>query len=1820
MTKEDLAFIRALREQGVDVTFSQPPQMQGGFIENTAPASTTAVNIPPIDVENIIAQDAVMRQRAANNADAQRLIQSGVIKQYAQSDPGTIDYPSTDRRSTNYVGNPNWSFAAPNMTGKQRADAESYHGDIIGSELLGLGVEKLASKVYGATKQIIRNKNLSKTLANNLDEATLNPDLIEGVQPKIQQSSGKQLFHGSNNPNLKLDDIFFTEPNPNVGARPGKFASRAAKSGDPLNMPGGFYTNDKPVAGWMGRGDYRYSMDIPAEAKIFNWEGKFSDNISVKELQKLKNQGYDVIKGKNIVGEVEYIPLNKDIISNWTKYKKGESIPTESLASSDNLILDSKKVKEVQDDIAFTQKAKELQSKVPLTRVVDKSNLVVKDGKLFNSVEPYTVMTGEGLTNTTSARNTSHWSYGHVGDPGHGNWKGKSTAIISDYETLSKKGYALDLDPTDTFFYNSKNMELPEGSLILTRDKKLYDDIIKNTNQKNVKYYPNTTNDEFESIVNSYGKREGDKRGIKTFEDYLEKNWKEGKNVAHYKPSSEYKSVGFQGHGKNPAQPELGDFASIREGHPDWNPDLKTVGSPFGGGSSKVHGNTPLFTIERSGNYRLSENMFDLHPNSSEFKDLLTYPKEIQLSELEKYKSLKRRKPGSKSIAELENAMAKNSGFNSYADFKKNVGLPQYQGGGKEVPELQGGEVENKGVPYSPAITEGTNINIYQDQLNRIYPDQKVKVNGKWGPDTEALHRRFKADKAKFKAEAEFRQDFREAMPLTGFGEAVFPGATRVISAFADDIFRKQTGIGEDYPVRTEYDLTKDQNKVAKDLTRQNLSKGTSFISYPQYKTVSPNKAYSNRTGIKTAKALLTDPAFQLQSELGNTSIVITPETFTSEPDTFLIDQYDFNERSYKNLSRDPNMTAGQKLLESFGQALGPYGIARNVAQYFGSNEGDPSSKQYIIQINEDTPELQEGLVEAKVDNTAVNFVNPFLEQELYKQNQAIAAEELRRSKAENPGVIKELMLPSAAEKALNIAANPVQAFGYSVRGEDMPMGLLPNSDNNIDMVLDMVNPFSWANYAVEAGKSAKQGDVLGAGLNLLGAVPGVEIPGVTLGAKTFTSPVVNKVKPVVDDMVDMLTFRQARKNFGNLKFDLENKFLPEKISADNISNKAIQGQSVQGLGYDRFDQTLGGRVSKDNVDNELFRTSARTFGQKYFDPSVIDLLENLSNYGDVSKAVMLGHKLNLADLGQMRRFNTRPLNLTLGGEYTNFLNTQNLSKNFTASDELLADFYTRGYDSFFNSPTNPIRRDYMALALDKKAGVRNPSPRELGLLWQGFDRFHKDARKRLESSILKTKLNEPTSLFRLERDDFPVTVRRNGNTYATKYSDMQVGDILLPDNRFKSSSYDKPAFYGNMGAVINAPAGQSALVPNITGVRNYTNELEAILPSQLELQVKQVSDRLPYFERGQLKNMMLDKSYDFDIVNPYKKGGVEKMKQGGMEQQRFSKEDLAFMRAVREQGVEVTFSGYKNDSPDRNNAANLIPSGNITMENVDKPVFAMDSKGNSTVMQPGQNYKFPGNAVLEVPMGQSGMVENGIPLLQSGISNEQAIYMANNGISQGYQDYTSSNLTNLDKSKAGSGSESGSMEDGTGFGMSDALAIGSGISQISNSLAQLGPESSTEVGSVSGMGGSREQAVEGTIGGTLSSIPIVGQFYQIGSGIGKGFEAGANSLYAEGDRAGGEAMTAMQGIFDPASQFGRNAELWEAGYISDAQAVGGLLGGVIFGGAAGMDRRVREIADRQYKGAMTRATGGMHIAGTPSAESAGKFSRSTGYPKPKRT
>jgi hypothetical protein len=76
-------------------------------------------------------------------------------------------------------------------------------------------------------------------------------------------------------------------------------------------------------------------------------------------------------------------------------------------------------------------------------------------------------------------------------------------------------------------------------------------------------------------------------------------------------------------------------------------------------------------------------------------------------------------------------------------------------------------------------------------------------------------------------------------------------------------------------------------------------------------------------------------------------------------------------------------------------------------------------------------------------------------------------------------------------------------------------------------------------------------------------------------------------------------------------------------------------------------------------------------------------------------------------------------------------------------------------------------------------------------------------------------------------------------------------------------------------------------------------------------------------------------------------------------------------MRNKRLPGLSIKTSstGYKRNSSDVNESQLIIPSGDITMKGVDFPIAGTDSRGGITVMQPGKNYKFKGDSVLEKPI-----------------------------------------------------------------------------------------------------------------------------------------------------------------------------------------------------------------------------------------------------------
>ena len=73
-------------------------------------------------------------------------------------------------------------------------------------------------------------------------------------------------------------------------------------------------------------------------------------------------------------------------------------------------------------------------------------------------------------------------------------------------------------------------------------------------------------------------------------------------------------------------------------------------------------------------------------------------------------------------------------------------------------------------------------------------------------------------------------------------------------------------------------------------------------------------------------------------------------------------------------------------------------------------------------------------------------------------------------------------------------------------------------------------------------------------------------------------------------------------------------------------------------------------------------------------------------------------------------------------------------------------------------------------------------------------------------------------------------------------------------------------------------------------------------------------------------------------------------------------------MRNKPLQGLITRFStqGYKKNSPDVDNAVNVIPSGDITMKGVEFKVKGTDNLGNTKIMEPGKDYKFPGTIVTE--------------------------------------------------------------------------------------------------------------------------------------------------------------------------------------------------------------------------------------------------------------
>jgi len=210
-----------------------------------------------------------------------------------------------------------------------------------------------------------------------------------------------------------------------------------------------------------------------------------------------------------------------------------------------------------------------------------------------------------------------------------------------------------------------------------------------------------------------------------------------------------------------------------------------------------------------------------------------------------------------------------------------------------------------------------------------------LSTEGVWGPETEKAYRRFQREYS---------------------GGPALSNKTGAITSLIGDVARKQfnkfTGLETRPSPMSERDITSEQLAVLNRAAKEALASGRRYIDYPDYKkegAIDVNEAYRGDIGNKEAiKNILSDPATQMQSTIGATDIVITPSFEGLPSDTLVVDRYDFNPGSY---GIEESEDVGFKEAWEKSKSDNAYQTARNLAQYLGSDPGDPSSRQSIINI-----------------------------------------------------------------------------------------------------------------------------------------------------------------------------------------------------------------------------------------------------------------------------------------------------------------------------------------------------------------------------------------------------------------------------------------------------------------------------------------------------------------------------------------------------------------------------------------------------------------------------------------------------------------------------------------------------------------------------------------------------------------------------------------------------------------------------------------------------------------------------------------------------
>ena len=134
----------------------------------------------------------------------------------------------------------------------------------------------------------------------------------------------------------------------------------------------------------------------------------------------------------------------------------------------------------------------------------------------------------------------------------------------------------------------------------------------------------------------------------------------------------------------------------------------------------------------------------------------------------------------------------------------------------------------------------------------------------------------------------------------------------------------------------------------------------------------------------------------------------------------------------------------------------------------------------------------QKGFTALPMDlNKYDNIPNPSVVRSNAEKLMQFKKAQAAKAAAERQGTISQAAPKrSAASKAWAIATNPMTALSYKAKGLDIPENFERGSRNSLDMAVDMINPFGYANAAATIPSDILDGNIAGAGLKAATILP----------------------------------------------------------------------------------------------------------------------------------------------------------------------------------------------------------------------------------------------------------------------------------------------------------------------------------------------------------------------------------------------------------------------------------------------------------------------------------------------------------------------------------------------------------------------------------------------------------------------------------------------------------------------------------------------------------------------------------------------------------